>query len=221
MSIGTALFLSTLVIGLIILYGITRDRWNWKAIAKRTGLAVFVIVLVGLLTAGGFYLWNNLPVGVQTQYAGLKVGMHKDEVKYVKGMPTDVLEPLTTEGEMKGWQGIITTSELLKQGKSVDDYNTWQYDLGEARLDLDFDPQSRLIVVSCYSPTYSSKCPSIGGLTVGVTEKEIVSRLGAPDDARLDGITKSLYYKNLGIYFTLEKERVYMIGVNVVHYRRS
>lgn len=34
MTIGTAIFLSALILGSVWLYVVTRGRWNWKFIAK-------------------------------------------------------------------------------------------------------------------------------------------------------------------------------------------
>lgn len=30
MTLGTGLFLSALILSLVILYSVTRDRWNWR-----------------------------------------------------------------------------------------------------------------------------------------------------------------------------------------------
>jgi hypothetical protein len=44
MSTGTGIFLSGLVIGLVMLYGQTKDRWNWKNIFK-----YLIFVILGLV----------------------------------------------------------------------------------------------------------------------------------------------------------------------------
>ncbi len=44
MSTGTGIFLSGLIIGLVMLYGQTKDRWNWKTIFK-----YLIFVLLGLV----------------------------------------------------------------------------------------------------------------------------------------------------------------------------
>ena len=43
MSTGTGIFLAGLIIGLVMLYGQTKDRWNWKKISSYVGIA-FVAV---------------------------------------------------------------------------------------------------------------------------------------------------------------------------------
>src|SRR5262245_9223473 len=44
MSLGTAIFLSTVILSLVILYGLTRDRWRWGRIL--IGLIVTVLLVV-------------------------------------------------------------------------------------------------------------------------------------------------------------------------------
>lgn len=47
MSLGTAIFLSSVFIGSVLLYGYTKDRWRWKRIAGGLALAVMALVLFG------------------------------------------------------------------------------------------------------------------------------------------------------------------------------
>ena len=44
MSTGTGIFLSGLIIGLVMLYGQTKDRWDWKNILK-----YLLFVILGLV----------------------------------------------------------------------------------------------------------------------------------------------------------------------------
>jgi hypothetical protein len=51
MTIGTGIFWGSLLLSLVTLYGITRDRWNWTDILKRFGIGVLIVCV---LIAGGF-----------------------------------------------------------------------------------------------------------------------------------------------------------------------
>jgi hypothetical protein len=51
MTVGTGIFLASLVLGTIVLFGITKDRWSWPKLA----LTLFVL---GALGAAGLYAWN-------------------------------------------------------------------------------------------------------------------------------------------------------------------
>ena len=72
MNLGTGIFLSTLVMAVIVLYGITKDRWNWRRFVKRAAFVCMGVVLLGAVAGAGVYLYNQIPitVGRQTEYAG-------------------------------------------------------------------------------------------------------------------------------------------------------
>src|SRR2546429_3184585 len=55
MTVGTGIFLASLVLGIILLFSITKDRWNWAKGFKRLGLVSLGLVAV---TVAAFYGWN-------------------------------------------------------------------------------------------------------------------------------------------------------------------
>jgi hypothetical protein len=220
MSLGLGIFLSSLVLSIVILYGITKDRWSWPKIARRGGLGVLTVVALIMVIWAGIYFWNQLPgsVGKQTEYAGLRIGMAPRDVKYIKGYPPTVFgDAETVEGKWPG-KPVIETKNL-EQGKSVEDYRDWSYEISGGRIDVEFDADKKaVIVISCYSSDSLRRCPSIGGISDGNSEQEVTRKLGKADVARIDGVTKSLYYKKLAIYLKLRQEQVYMLGVNDTRY---
>jgi hypothetical protein len=46
METGTGIFLAGLVIGLVMLYGQTKDRWDWQKITKYAGITIGVIIFI-------------------------------------------------------------------------------------------------------------------------------------------------------------------------------
>ena len=46
MSTGTGIFLAGLIIGLVMLYGQTKDRWNWQAISFCLGVAITLGIVI-------------------------------------------------------------------------------------------------------------------------------------------------------------------------------
>jgi hypothetical protein len=46
MSVGTAIFLSSLMFAVVILYGITKDRWRWREFSRVVG-QVFAGLVIG------------------------------------------------------------------------------------------------------------------------------------------------------------------------------
>jgi putative copper export protein len=51
MSIGTGIFLGALSIAIVLLYAVTKDRWDWRKIARRFGFGSIALVVL-LLFAG-------------------------------------------------------------------------------------------------------------------------------------------------------------------------
>jgi hypothetical protein len=53
MSLGTGIFLSSLVLATVILYGITKDRWPWRRIVSHTArtLALFALAAIVVMAA--------------------------------------------------------------------------------------------------------------------------------------------------------------------------
>jgi hypothetical protein len=113
MSVGLAIFLSSVVLSLVILYGITKDRWRWRRIARRGLTLVTLVVLASVAVMGGLYFWNQLPATVypQTEYAGLRLGIGPDEVMYIKGYPPEVLGAAEKDDEPPG-PPVIKTKDL-------------------------------------------------------------------------------------------------------------
>lgn len=215
MSIGTGIFLSSLLLAIVILYGITKDRWPWRRMFKRTGIGLLVFVVIGAAAVGALYLWNQLParVGLQTEYAGLRIGMSPDEVMYVKGYPPVVLEA-EAEGEWKGFYKVVQTKDLEK-GKRVQDYQHWSYNGANSNINVEFDKtKSSVIAIDCFSNDKLNRCPPVAGLKDGDSEKDVIRKLGTPNISKIQGVAKSMVYSNLGITLTLTTEQVYMLSVN-------
>ena len=151
MELGTAVFLSSIAVCVVLLYGFTKDRWSWRRIIFRT-----LIGIVGLAVIGGTLIvaaqyWDQLvPIKLarQTEYAGVRLGMSRDEVKYVKGVPPNVV----TDDKDGPWQayGVLKSSEL-PQGKAVNDYPLWSYEGYEHYLHVAFGKGGRSSAFHKYS----------------------------------------------------------------------
>ena len=51
MSLVTGVFLSPPVLSLIMIYAVTKDRWNWKRVALRRTLGPLALGVVGFATS--------------------------------------------------------------------------------------------------------------------------------------------------------------------------
>lgn len=221
-SVGLAVLLSSLVLAIVLLYGITKDRWAWRRILKRTALFCLALIVILTVSVGGSYVWNQLPTSVprQSDYAGLRLGMNQDEVMYIKGYPPTVLAEEVSDPAWKGFFGVVETKSLEK-GKHVTDYRDWSYNEYESNINVAFNEEKTAVTaIQCYSKDKLSRCPAIAGVSDSNTEKEAVRRLGHPSESQFQGVTKSIAYRDLGIKLTLEKELVYMLEISVPEYVR-
>jgi hypothetical protein len=222
MSVGLAVFLSSLLLSIVLLYGITKDRWAWRLFLKRTALVCLTLIFGLAASIAGIYVWNQLPTAVarQTEYARLRLGMNQDEVMYIKGYPPSVLGEEVGDPAWKGFFGVIETKNLEK-GKRVTDYRDWSYNEYESNINVAFnDEKTAVVAIQCFSKDKLSRCPAIAGLSDGNTEKQAIRRLGPPSDSQFQGVTKWIAYHEQGIKLTLEKEQVYMLEISVPRYVR-
>ncbi|MBR1302171.1 hypothetical protein [Bradyrhizobium sp. AUGA SZCCT0042] len=213
MELGTAIFLSSIAVAIVLLYGFTKDRWPWRRIVLRSLAAVLALVVVGTAVIIVAQYWDQMfPVKLdrQTQYDGLRLGMSKDEVKYIKGIPTTVITN-DKDGPWKDF-GVVQTSELPK-GKTVNDYSLWSYDGHKRYYNVGFGNSSTVVSIGCYSEDKSYRCPAIGDVRDGTSEAEMLRKLGPPTKSAISGVTKSVEYNNIGVEFKLQQETIYYVLV--------
>ena len=202
MTLGTGIFLSSLFLGVILLFWITKDRWRWSRI--------FLWLIGSIAAISALVLAYNLyepPPTKQLEYANLKLGMSQREVNYLKGIPTNVLEDDPSR------PGFLRKSKI-DEGRTATDFLWWSYDLyGDARLHISFDSNKTVNGIRCYSKGYSN-CPPVFGLHDGSHEGAVIARLGKPtSDALSESSTKRMVYAPLNVVFYLSRQKVYMIDV--------
>ncbi len=86
MTIGTAIFLSSLVISITLLFNFTKDRWNWRKILIRS-----LLYPIGLtaLVAFVFYTeqWYSKKPVAYYSLAGINISDTRDDILFKKGKP--------------------------------------------------------------------------------------------------------------------------------------
>jgi hypothetical protein len=215
MELGTAIFLSSIVLAVVILYVITKDRWRWRRIVKRAALACLCIIVLGTALGVGAYFWGlQLPQEVepQTAYAGLRLGMTQEEVMYVKGDPPIVFD----EGSMTK----VDTKKLEKEQKQVTDFRDWSYSEYEREIVVTFNAnRTAVTAIQCYSSkTY--RCPDLSGVRDGDSENDVVRKLGKPTSSKIEGTMKEMRYRSLNIVIKLAKEQVYLVALRHPSHQR-
>ena len=88
MSLGTSIFLSAALLGVIALYIATKDRWNWKKIIL---WPVLTIIGLSILGGIGLYIYSKMSEWPSVQNSFWDIPLHstKEDVKYLKGVPTN------------------------------------------------------------------------------------------------------------------------------------
>jgi len=231
MSLGTAIFLASLLLSLIYLYKITRDRWNWRKGANRLLKMIGFVILAGLVLWAGLWIRNR--PSVRNEYAGLRLGMTMAEVKYTKGLPLGVAyvpdTPLTQEstspdktsatGEGKpiSWDGLAVEIIPIKDlnGHKLEEYNQWYFESGNfKRIDIEFDKSGKLAAIKCYSHGFMD-CPNLLGQYDGGEENQLFEALGKPSLEQIDNSSsvKTVEYKDLNAIFYLAQKKIYMLGI--------
>ena len=216
MTIGTAIFLSAAMFALVALFALTRDRLNWRRIAKA---GLFLIAFVGLCTAAwtAYLQWPERLRPV-TEYFGARLGMPMKEITYIKGYPTNVYEaepaPATLNLPSGSWERVVPVKEI-PEGKTIRDYMEWSWEEPHYRLDITFNKEDGGVMgIQCYSKDQSDfeSCEPLLGILVGSTEQGLKEKLGTPSHETIDGVTKRIQYDSLNAVFWLVQQKVYMMG---------
>ena len=153
---------------------------------------------------------------------GIRIGASRDEVKYRLGFPLSVLGPVKREDtDFKGGRWVYTVSgpdnDLNKMPATtkVEDYSEWVYEEASSnvRLTVEFNKSCLIASINLYSDNDKPfGWGPIAGLYSGDSEDKLL-RLGAPSRQNLDGFTKTLEYRDIGIEVWLTKGRAYSITI--------
>jgi hypothetical protein len=116
---------------------------------RRILWGVAIVLVIVALAAVGIVVYDKAShwPTKQSEYADLSLGMPMNEVKYVKGYPTYVLEdpPPETAIDSPIWgYRILRETKDLKDGQHVEDYTAWEYEVpSQTRIDVEFDKAIR------------------------------------------------------------------------------
>src|SRR3989338_323971 len=160
MSLGVAIFLSSVFVGTVALFIATKDRWNWKRI--------FLWPLAALiLIAAGLWIYNTIEQRpkVQTTFWDIRIGATEGDVKFLKGSPSD--GPINKDRDE--WVYVFEGSTLRERTtKEWDSIYRIRFKTGKVYL-----------VEYRTSPnrTYG---PGIQGIDIGDSLETITQKFGPP-----------------------------------------
>ena len=194
MSLGTSIFLSSLVLAIVSLYITTKDRWNWKKIILWPILSLFGLALLVVI-------WISVPTSVsvefkpevQTSFWGISLNATKDDVTFLKGKPSNV-----EKGNWEWW--LYEERSALYQ-----DTDTYGVVFKGDRLRLVY-----------YDGTNYSSAPLLQGKSwVQRGAEDVTEKFGTPSHVSKsqDGLVRVYCYSSYNTFFVLEKNKVSSYGL--------
>jgi hypothetical protein len=218
------------LVGVVALFSVLYVRSRKRSATPKKSKAKGIWLLVCLFVlAFGVVAYS---VNVATRYhaftnelsavGDIHIGDSREEVKYRLGFPQNVLGPMEEVPELGRSQLVYTVfgadndPNKMPSTTKVEDYDEWVYEQpykANARLTVKFNKAGFVESLSLYS---DNKKPygwgAIAGLNSGDSENKVL-RLGQPSSQNLDGVSKTIEYRDIGIAVTLSKGRAYMITI--------
>jgi hypothetical protein len=193
MSVGAAIFLSALLLSVVGLYAATKDRWNWKRIAKWAFAAPIALALVLWGSSWVYFKFQERPA-LQTEFEGLRLGATESDVLFLKGKPYAV-----HESSKEQWAYFANSDSAQSE---------------RAFLIISFrDGKVRCIRYT--ETTTEGHRPRLLGFTIGSKYEDIVERLGKPSNVSTskDDLSRVASFAEYNAFFEFEKGRVTEYGI--------
>ena len=229
MSVGLEnISFSTLVMALLFLYAITRDRWNWERGVRLLFLGSVAIASLAGIGIASVYVWTlgsniwkrSFPI-VQTEYWGLRLGMSMEGVKTCErdsrcylSDPTPILRKLLFSKDDSARAKQEATRILGDGGIGRQE---------ASGLTLSFDENERsLRSVLCYWSEFDDplQCPAIEGIKIRDSRDQIIWTLGEPNRSGPSMNSEWLAYSIGAVFWLREPEKtVYMMEIRDLKYK--
>lgn len=216
MSLGLAIFMSTLTISLVLLY-------HWGHLSMVKSLKVILVVVIFLSIASGAlmgYRYYESRPSVQKGYDDIVLGMSMDEVIYTKSIPSAVRDTPPNDGNSHFTPDIKVSD--IGSGKGFTSYLTWSYGsdsgMGYSKeyIVVYFDNDRKVSEIRCVVGC------SILGITIGSSERSVIDRLGEPGHEEIHGGTKIMDYPKLNLSVGLTEKKVgFLIVKRYVFHQES
>ncbi len=183
------LFIAVCVlIALLCLYLLTRNRWDWSQYARPIAITASVLLIIPL----GLFAWTSYENRLQPlgTFAGVELGSNSKQVKYVKG------EPFSSSQNELG-QIHWRYNDPISPGNFTD---------------ILF--RDNKVVEISFSGT-CEYCHLLSGFGLNSTYSEIKNRFGESADIKsTQGGTQSrVNYPKYQVFFILEGEKVVRQGI--------
>jgi len=187
MELGTAVFLSAVLLSIVGLYAATKDRWNWKKILL---WPLGVIVALAVLVGGGYYIYYQIDQGPkpQTSFWDIPLDATEAEVRFLRGEPTKRV-------------GTLWVYETKPSYGDSFSYVVRFADDGKLRYVM-------------YLGSGSSM-PYLQGISNYSSQETILEKFGKPTNTSTskDGLKRLLSYATYNLVFELEQNHIRALGM--------
>lgn len=191
MTIGTGIFLSTILVCIVWMLQKKKEKWNWK---KVWVISLVTILLMGVL--GGsltFYLIHKeeAPKKID-EVSGIKLGNSKEDLKFKKGNPQSIdstgNEWKYNDSETEGASKKCTYRVVFKSNKVIS-----------------------VFILGCQE--YLS--PYLNGISKGSEVDWVKEKLGPDSIVSMskDGLYRAYNYPSFNQFFLMEKGKVRFYGI--------
>ncbi len=192
MTLGTSLFLITVLVLLILGAKFITKKKKWLLVGKITGAIVLLCISIGL-AGWGWFMYKERPQPV-SKLGSISLGMTPLEVTLAIGKPTHEILP----------NEIDTSRRYLYQNY----IGAYEYIIKFSGID---ETSSDVVDIVC-SEDYSKNIFGLGNYD---SEESVIKKLGSPsnESIRLDGLAKTISYEKWNVAFEIEQEDVSRICV--------
>jgi len=207
MNLGLAIFLSSIFLGGIWLYYITRDGWNWKKIIKWLGsiIVLLLIVIGGILFYQNFI--NKKHSYIEKENSNDLTELRKEKLKDFKRERLTMLggfELGKTQSDIKFLYGH--PESIYKKGLEV-----WRYEEGLDSYILYFvDKKIISVTTYYYDPLFKTT------EDIRVKWGEPVKIINFADDYK-----KLFFYTDYNLYFTFDMNKAIWQGIFLTQYEKE
>ncbi len=189
MTLGTGIFLSSLLLGLVVLFIATKDRWNWRKIILWPLLTIISLSIIGGIS---FYIYKTVAEkpSTQTSFWDISFNTTKKDIKFVKGEPTEITD-------MGSWVYKIT------QNSYNDDKDVYVINFKNDRV--------RFVM---YFGSNWLSAPDLQGKWITSSRDEIIKKFGEPSSIvhSADELERIISYDQYNVTFILRENKVTAYG---------
>ena len=219
MQTGTALFFGLVLVAIVILYHSTKDRWNWKKIAKKILIIPIGAIGLGLIVWIYFFVEEKIKdfPTKQIELGGIKIGDLKEDILFKKGVS---LATLSDEQEIANFLAEKRKKKDVKEvrfGKDVLEFpkNMSDKEIKEPIVFEDFLQYGELqiFIIKNRASLIQKTCDvyqSLNGIQCGGSVKDLESKLGKSKlvTCSRDHLRRIYHYPNYQVAYGLTQNSV-------------